>query len=186
MTRTGTRMLGLICVILAVVCITVWIPLDTDTGLIEKVRRRVAIGDALAPTLACVFILIGGLVLCIAPGQADPDAAPMRPVVQFAAGMLGVLVLGFLVMLYAGPLAVAIATIWQPEPSEYRLLRGSFPWKYIGFVLGGLVSITGIICLAERRVSVQAILVGLFAVVAMIVLFDLPFDDLLLPPNGDY
>ena len=186
MTRTGTRTLGLICVAFAVVCIGVWIPLDTDTGLIEKVRRRVEIGDALAPTVAAAFILMGGLVLVLAPGRSHADSDPVRVTLGFGAAMLAILVLAFAMMLYAGPLVVGVANLFGSDVLEYRLLRGAFPWKYIGFASGGIVAISGVICLAERRVSVRAIVIGALAVLGMIALFDLPFDDLLLPPNGDY
>lgn len=182
MTPTGTRTLGLICVIFAALCIGVWIPLDTDTGLIEQVRRRVEIGDALAPTLAATFILLGGMGLILGSGRAGQASDPMGTTLGFAAAMLAILVLGFLVMLYAGPLALSL----RGEPLEYRLMRDTFPWKYIGFGLGGVLAISGMISLAERRVTGRAILISIGAVLAMIALFDLPFDDLLLPPNGDY
>lgn len=185
MSRTRTRTLGLICVALALVCLGLWIPLDTDTGLIEKVRRRVQIGDALAPSVAAAFVLIGGLVLALAPGPDTDNNDPLRPLIGFGAAMAGVLIAAFVVMLYAGPLSVALANLISAEPLEYRLLRGTAPWKYIGFVLGGTGAIAGIISLAERRFSWQAVGIGAVAVLAMIALFDLPFDDLLLPPNGD-
>ena len=37
---TGERWLGLIAVVFALVLMLVWIPLDVDTGLVEKVRRQ--------------------------------------------------------------------------------------------------------------------------------------------------
>lgn len=186
MTRNGTRLLGLICVLFAVLCGAVWIPMDTATGLVEQVRRRVEIGDALAPTVAAAFVLIGGLVLVLAPGSEKPDDAPLRAIFGFAAAMLAILVLGFVLMLYAGPLALWLAEAGGDAPREYRLLRNSFPWKYIGFVSGGVLAISGTISLAERRASLHALAIGVLAVLGMIALFDLPFDDLLLPPNGDY
>ncbi|WP_299292900.1 hypothetical protein [uncultured Tateyamaria sp.] len=187
MSRTGTRALGLICASFAVLCITVWIPLDTDTGLIEKVRRRVEIGDALAPTVAAVFVLMGGLLLALAPGPTEAeDRAPWRGTLGFGVAMLAMIVAGFAVMLVAGPMALALADTVQGSAREYRLLRADTPWKYIGFVLGGVIAISGPICLAERAVTIRALLIGAGAVAGMIALFDLPFDDLLLPPNGDY
>ena len=185
MSRAETRTLGLICVAFALVVVVVWIPLDTDTGLIEKVRRRVEIGDAMAPTLAALFVLAGGAILLLAPGAPLRDAPAKRPRLVFAAAMVGVLAAGIVLMLYAGPLALWLADTGRAEPREYRLMRGSFPWKYIGFVLGGTVAITGLIAWAERRMTWAALIIGLGAVLGMIARFDLPFDDLLLPPNGD-
>lgn len=186
MSRTATRTLGLFCVGFAVLCLGLWIPLDTDTGLIEKVRRRVAIGDALAPTLAAGFVLIGGALTALFARDTQAEDDPIPGAVLFGAKMLGVLVLGFVVALYAGPACVALYNLASGEALEYRLLRGSFPWKYIGFVLGGSVAIMGCIALAEGRVSGRVALISVLSILAMIALFDLPFDDLLLPPNGDY
>lgn len=183
MTRTGNRVLCLICMAFALLCLVVWIPLDTETGLIEQVRRRVQIGDALAPTAAAVFILLGGLVLMIAP---DADHRPQAVSLRFGAAMLGLLVAGFVLMLVAGPLVAVLVGLWADETVEYRMLRGTVPWKYVGFALGGLVSIGGIICLAERRVTWAAFGIAGATVLAMIAIFDLPFDTLLLPPNGDF
>ncbi|WP_299370923.1 hypothetical protein [uncultured Tateyamaria sp.] len=172
--------------IFALGCILVWIPLDTDTGLIETVRRRVEIGDAMAPTLAALFVLVGGAILCIAPGEPARGAGAKRPLLFCAAAMIGVLAAGVVLMLCAGPLALWLADAGRAEPREYRLMRDSFPWKYIGFVLGGTVAISGLIALAERRMTWAALIIGLVGVLGMVALFDLPFDDLLLPPNGDY
>ncbi|MEO1779201.1 MAG: hypothetical protein AAFU63_10455, partial [Pseudomonadota bacterium] len=117
------------------------------------------------------------------PGGTED--APRRAL-RFGAIMLAILIGGFLMALYAGPIAVALYNLGAAEPLEYRLLRGSFPWKYIGFVLGGTFAITGSIALAEGRLTRRVVLIGIGGVLGMIVLFDVPFDDLLLPPNGDY
>ena len=186
MTRQSQIVLGLGCVVFAVFALAIWIPLDTDTGLIEKVRRRTQVGDAMAPTLAALFVLIGGLLTAFAkPAPTAEDLFPAGAV-RFGAWMLAILVAGFVIALFAGPLAVAAYTAATGEPLEYRLLRGSFPWKYVGFVAGGTFAIAGLVALTEGRLTRHAVLVGLGAVLGMILLFDVPFDDLLLPPNGDY
>ena len=59
---TGDKWLGLIAIIFALVLVLVWVPLDTETGLIEKVRRQVTLGDSLGPTVAGVVILLGGVL----------------------------------------------------------------------------------------------------------------------------
>ena len=68
---------------------------------------------------------------------------------------------------------------------EYRLLRDTVPWKYVGFASGGFVIVAGASSVVEGRFSRSAALAGIVAVLLIIALYDLPFDDLLLPPNGD-
>ncbi|MEM8591356.1 MAG: hypothetical protein AAGF13_02405 [Pseudomonadota bacterium] len=165
----------------ALLAIFVWVPLDTDTGLIERVRRRVTIGDALAPTIALAIIALGGLLLLISDRNSDTQPS-MRPAnLTYAATFLAALLATFALMRWAGPAAVSL--LGPDEP--YRLLRDTAPWKWIGFALGGTGLITGLIATIERRFTLRALLVGLGFTAALIALFDLPFDDLLLPPNGD-
>ena len=45
--------------------------------------------------------------------------------------------------------------------------------------------IGGMISLVEGRFRGRTLVAAILAVVAMIVIYDVPFDDLLLPPNGD-
>lgn len=171
--------LGLVCLIFALVLAVIWVPLDADTGLIEKVRRRVAIGDGLAPTVAAVFIGLGGLLLMLAPGRNGAERITTGNL-----RFLGVLLLGLIVvtglMRWAGPLAVSLL-----GEGDYRLLRDTAPWKWVGFALGGFALVAGLIIWIEGRVNGRAFWVAAAAVLVLIALFDLPFDDLLLPPNGD-
>ncbi|WP_419906996.1 hypothetical protein [Hoeflea sp.] len=177
--------LGICFAAFALLLIFVWIPLDTDTGLIEKVRRQVTIGDALAPTVAGLFLLIGGLILILfernAPDQPEIDLVNLG----FMAVVFVLLASSFLVMRYGGPALVALVNLSRETPLEYRLLRDSAPWKYTGFFFGGTLMIGGLISLVEGRVTPRAVLTGVIAVLVMIAIYDLPFDDLLLPPNGD-
>ena len=62
-TSKSNFIIGSFFIAFAVLLIFVWIPLDTASGIIEKVRGRYNIGDALAPTIAAVFLLVGGLLL---------------------------------------------------------------------------------------------------------------------------
>ena len=49
---TGDKWLSLTAVIAALLLIFVWVPLDIDTGLVEKVRRQIRLGDSLEPSLS--------------------------------------------------------------------------------------------------------------------------------------
>ncbi len=82
-------------------------------------------------------------------------------------------------MRFAGPLAAAFTE------SGYRPLRDTIPWKYIGFIAGGTCLVAGLKALVEGRVTMRGVVIGLAACLVLIALYDLPFDDLLLPPNGD-
>lgn len=177
--------LGLFFILFSLVLIFVWIPLDTDSGIIEKVRRQVTIGDALAPTIAGVFLLIGGVILVLFERRASEQPDFDRPAFGFFLKVLALLAISMLIMRFAGPAAVAVAGLLTDTPLQYRLLRDTLPWKYVGFFLGGTLMISGLIGLIEGRVTLRTVLIGIGAVVVMIAIYDWPFDDLLLPPNGD-
>lgn len=177
--------IGLLFVVFALGLVLVWIPNDTDTGLVEKIRRQVLIGDALAPAVAGGFLLLGGLGLLLSgpdTGQGSPvDLIAMR----FAALLFAVFFLSFLLMQVTGPAAVWAVNTVTGADLEYRLLRDTAPWKYLGFAAGGTTAVTAAVSLVERRLTWRAVITGAVAVAAMIAVYDLPFDDLLLPPNGD-
>nr|WP_272490842.1 hypothetical protein [Mesobacterium pallidum] len=174
-------MLGAVVIVLAVLALLVWVPNDTVSGYVQSKRGRVSIGDAMAPGLAFgLMALSGALILwetrkSDAPGQPDPRGP------AFLAVMLGICVVALTVMIWAGPLAVAL---FAPDET-YRNLRDAAPWKHIGFALGGTGLVTALVCLVEHRFSRLALLIGLATVAVLIGVFDLAFDDLLLPPNGD-
>ena len=65
------------------------------------------------------------------------------------------------------------------------MLRDTIPWKHIGYFIGGVVLIAGLIAQVESRLSVVSVGVAILATIILILIYDFPFDDLLLPPNGD-
>lgn len=173
--------LGILCIAFAACVAFVWVPLDVETGLIEKVRRQTNIGDALAPTVAAFFVGLGGVLLLIFERKDASQPRLTSANVRFISIQIGILVLGFLIMLYAGPLAASLLQ----DGGEYRLLRDSAPWKYVGYFLGGTFIVSGLISHVEGRFSGRNVLIGICVVVGLIIIYDLPFEDLLLPPNGD-
>ena len=175
---SANRVLALICIALSLIVIFVWIPLDVETGLIEKVRRRVSLGDAVLPTVAMVFVLVGGLMTAFDRG---PVARLSVYNFVFLLFLLLCLAASLAVMRWTGPLVVSIAG----AEGDYRALRDTVPWKYTGFALGGITFVASLMALIEGRPSFRGIVVGLLAVIVLIIVYDLPFDDLLLPPNGD-
>ena len=186
MSLSKDRKLGVFCLLFAVLVVFAWVPLDVDSGYIERVRRQVVIGDALAPTVAGLFLMLGGLgLLVFGAAPHGGDTSTDRVALGFAGKLFAVYALSFVVMLYVGPALVWTSNLVTGAEQEYRLLRDTVPWKYAGFAVGGTLAITVTVSLLERRFSLRALLVGLIAVAAMIAVYDLPFDDLLLPPNGD-
>lgn len=170
--------LGALALAFGLVLAFVWVPLDAENGIVYTRRGRYNIGDGLAPTVAAVFFLVPGLMLIF--GRKAPDAPRLgRSDVIFLMAVLSATAIGLLVMRYAGPLA-AIA-----EEGGYRALRATVPWKYIGFLLGGPIIVGGLISFVEGRATLRAALIGLTAALVILLLYDVPFEDLLLPPNGD-
>jgi hypothetical protein len=181
MTRFATAegRLALVCICLAGLALAVWIPTDIDTGLVEQARRRLRIGDAMLPVLGLGFVIAGGALTLFAQ---QPDAPRLTLLnVAFVIRLLLVLALSFTVMRWLGPLVVDMAGV----EGGYRALRDTPPWKYIGFVAGGTVLVSGLMALVEGRPSLRGLGLGLAAALALLVIYDLPFEDLLLPPNGD-
>ncbi|MEM6637384.1 MAG: hypothetical protein AAF667_15995 [Pseudomonadota bacterium] len=160
----------------ALLLILVWIPLDSGTGLVERVRRSLVIGDALGPTVAGAVIALGALLLLLRP-QAMTGLT--RPNVIWMASLLALFALSMALMRYAGPLA-AIGM-----EGGYRPLRATAPWNYIGFLLGGTFLVGGLTGIATKRLAFRDFAIGFAAALLIALLYDVPFDDLVLPPNGD-
>jgi len=199
------KWLGWLALALCGVMLFVWIPLDVDTGIIEKVRRQVTLGDSFAPTVAALIIGLGGLLILLESRPAASKSAPStaaadnktdlaiglphgsaRPL-SWSDGRHAVLVLiliaiSLFLMRYVGPL---LLHLFEGNSAEYRLLRDTAPWKYLGFIAGGAWLIVSLIAFNERRIRWQHFAIALAAVLVLIAFYDLPFDDLLLPPNGD-
>ena len=171
--------LGLLVLALGLFIVLVWAPLDSGSGIAEKVRGRWAIGDALGPSVAGVVLMVSGAGLLA--GALRRGAAPTVRLsnLKFLAAFLGIAVLALAVMRLAGPLAAELTV------GDYRPLRDEPPWKYIGFVCGGGLLIFGLISLVERRLSLARLALAFAVALALALAYDLPFEDLLLPPNGD-
>ncbi|MBE1283351.1 MAG: hypothetical protein GJ676_08555 [Rhodobacteraceae bacterium] len=182
---SSNLILGLCILIFAAVLLGVWIPADVQTGLIEKVRRQVTVGDALAPTVAGLFLLLSGVLLVTVERQAEGQPRLDLRNLGFTAGMVALIFVSLIVMRWSGPLAVGIVNVLGDGDLEYRLLRDTAPWKFLGYFVGGTLMISGCVAMVEGRIRLRAVLVSALAVLTMIAIYDLPFDDLILPPNGD-
>lgn len=175
---SSDRWLGALAVVAALALILLWVPLDTETGVLERVRRRLVIGDALAPLVAGVTILIGGLLTALRPDDRAVGLTARN--LRWMLGLCAVFTVSLAVMRFAGP---ALAEMLSG--TGYRPLRNDAPWKFIGYVLGGAVMVAGTGGLAMRRRSPGLLVMGLMAAALIALAYDLLPADLLLPPNGD-
>ncbi len=213
-TATINRWLGILALLLCCAIVFVWIPLDVETGIIEKVRRQVRLGDAFAPTLAALLIGLGGVLLLLQQQIRNPKNSDssdnVKPTSSTNSGsvstngsiakkpgqsvrllqrsdflhaliILLLASLSILLMRYVGPMVLYLFDV----EAEYRLLRDTAPWKYIGFTVGAIFMIVTLIAYTEKRIKPVHFFVAIVVVLLLIVFYDLPFDDLLLPPNGD-
>lgn len=174
---TQDRVLGLIALVLGLFIALYWAQADSETGLVERVRGRNSVGDALAPTAAAVLLSLSGLWLMLS-GSARQSLTLANA--GFLAALIGCLFVSLAIMRWAGPAIVEAIT-----GTEYRLQRDTAPWKYVGFLLGGTTLISALVFIVERQVRWSRLAIAFGVALFLALLYDLPFDDLLLPPNGD-
>ncbi|WP_417227812.1 hypothetical protein [Amphritea sp.] len=186
--RNPNLAIGLLTIALGCIILFVWIPADVETGLFEKVRSRVRLGDALAPSIAAALLIFAGLLLFFQSLRANTDIELSFDNMKYLLLLFCLFVVTINVMHWSGTWIVETAKLLGilNEESSYRLLRDSAPWKYIGYVTGGLFMLFSLICLMERKFSLKAMFIALAAVVTLILIYDVPFDNILLPPNGDF
>ena len=184
--------LGLFFVSASVLTLVVWIPTDIETGVIETFRRRTTIGDAMAPTLAAAAILMISMIMVVfavlraRKNGGPPEPGPDRQGYKFLLLIAVPMVLGLVLMVYTGPLVVEAINAFGGEVGTYRQLKAAFPYKYLGYTMGGFVMVFGVIRVVENKITHSAAWVAALAVLALVLLYDVPFDNLLLPPNGDF
>lgn len=185
--------LGVLSVAASAITLIWWIPNDIESGVLVQDRYSINVGDALAPTAIAIGIFLIGAVIS-AKALLSPSAEPADPTERTIGLsrdnaislliMLAALVLGLLLMTWAGPLTVNALQWAGYDIKPYRLLTDTRPYKFIGFALGGFVMVLWLISWVEGRVTFRGVLTAVGAVVALIIVYDVPFDSLLLPPNG--
>lgn len=167
----------------ALLALAVWIPLDVDTGVIDVWRRNVRIGDAMLPVFSAAGMALAGAVIGVRSLLRDAEPAAGRIDPRFLAWLAARVAAGLALMLLTGPILAWIVTGGE---TPYRVLRATAPWKYLGFALGGTVMTFGLIALSQHRPSWRLAALAFVATLVIALLYDLPFDNLLLPPNGDF
>ena len=173
--------------LLSLAALGAWIPADIESGIVETHRRRTIIGDAMAPTAAAVGMLVSAVLLgCLEFLRPRAKSTALdRGAAAFVAQMGVAVCAGLVLMVHTGPLAVDAVNALGGDVGSYRQLRDTAPWKYLGYLVGGSAMVGGAVAVVERKFSKTAAATAVGTVVALTFLYDLPFDDLLLPPNGD-
>lgn len=183
-TLSSNRLLGALILAFALCCLFLWMPNDIDTGLVETVRRRNVIGDSLAPAVAILLTAIAAIALISQSHdeafiQSEGDGA-------IAFGFVIItLTITLLTMRYAGPLLIHFATFFTEDELTYRNLRNMRPLKYVGFVGGGTFLMCSFSHFMDRSLTYKRGLLFFIISITIALFFDLPFEDILLPPNGD-
>lgn len=185
--------IGLVFCVFSLFSLLWWIPGDTETGVLVEDRYSIEIGDAMAPTMVAFGILFISLSLIAGAvfqrGAAPADAGEGNIGLSLEnmknMGVAALLIMTSLaLMIWCGPLVVSLLQVLGADVPEYRLLSAAVPYKYIGFASGGFVLVFGLISWIEGKMSWRAAAAATGAVVALILIYDVPFDSLLLPPNG--
>ena len=66
---------AIVVVVISLVAAFVWIPLDTETGMVETYRRQTFIGDAFLPKVSAIAMLVAGLIQLVLVLRLKPDGA---------------------------------------------------------------------------------------------------------------
>lgn len=184
------RVLAALMLLLAVVGIAWWVPVDTGSGLLVQQRGQAAIGDALAPTLAFALLGMAAMLLwmeqlTLENNGLEPQPGNWREHAIHLGAVMALVWLSLTLMRWSGPWLIAGLDAWCHCELNYRQLRGDRPWKYLGFVIGGTVLMTGLKAIATRQLRARDFAWATLIALGMALFYDLPFKNLLLPPNGD-
>lgn len=186
--RNPNLAVGIIAAAIGCIVLFVWIPADVETGLIEKVRSQVSIGDSLAPSLAACIVILAGLILTaqslIGRGEVNLTINNIKYLALLAISIT----ISLNLIYWSGSFIVEIAQMLGllEEDLNYRALRDTIPWKFTGYILGGVFMVCSLISFMEHKLSYKAIFIAIVAVLVLIVIYDVPFDNIVLPPNGDF
>jgi len=191
--RSWNLALGFACIAFALIAIFIWIPHDITSGVIVHERGQTNVGDAMAPTVWSYAMGALGLLLLLTSWRSDRAAnggvvagpgvttANMR----FLAILIAILVLSMVLLRYTGPVLVALLHSLGANVTDYRSLRDTIPWKYLGFVTGGTTVVAGLFAMIEGKLTLRQVLIALISVIAIALVIDLPFKHLPLPPNNE-
>jgi hypothetical protein len=177
-------LLGFCVLVIALLGLFVWLPLDIETGLVEKVRNRYVIGDTFGPVVA-LFLIISSSITLIVVEQNSKTVFINKLILKALLAYIMIFFVSLLIMRFLGPIFISIINILVLEDLNYRDLRDMQPVKYIGFVIGGTSMMILLSYFMDGALSRKRIKIFIAVAIIMALFFDIPFEDVLLPPNGD-
>lgn len=177
-------------VLFAAVALFVWLPGDIRGGFLENdTSGRVQPGDAFFPMLLAGLILLlslGSLASSWFGSAAQGELGRITTAnVQFLVRLAIVLGVGLVVMMWLGPAAVELLNRFADADTSYRALSDTVPFKYIGYVAGGLFITLSLIRLAAGKVTLRAAISVLVVMLVLIGILDGLLSNVQLPPNAD-
>ncbi|MEM6974157.1 MAG: hypothetical protein AAF577_15265 [Pseudomonadota bacterium] len=175
----------------ALLALFVWFPSDIRTGFIfTNAIGRVEPGDAFFPVLlASVLAALGAVQILIALTRRGPPGAPRRLTganLRFLAELLGIVLAGLVVIYWLGPIVVAALGALGVLEGGYRLYTDTAPYKYLGFLAGGLGMTLALIWRTEGGLRRASLLSVVLVLLASILIFDVLLKNVLLPPNAEF
>jgi hypothetical protein len=182
---------GVVVLAFALISLLVWFPNDIRGGFIVTNQvGKPEPGDAFFPVI--LASLMGGLAACqilFAVFRPRPEAQGSRITAdnfKFLAGFCLVVGGGLAVMYWLGPILVATLNDAGVLDKTYRQLTDAYPYKLIGYVVGGFLMTMALIARAEGRIRPIGISTTVLVIAALIFILDVLLYNIQLPPNADY
>ena len=185
---------GAVIFIGALLALFVWFPADIPTGFFHvNAIGREEPGDAFFPILLAALLAALGVVDLITSFWRWRAGAETSPAGKLTVGNLRFLVTFMLIVLAglgvmygAGPLTVLVLNGMGLLDGSYRQFSDTVPYKYIGYVAGGLLMTIALIAWTEGRVRRSGVVAVVITLATAILIFDVLLKNILLPPNADF
>jgi hypothetical protein len=182
---------GVVVLAAALLSLFVWFPNDIKGGFIDLNQvGKPEPGDAFFPILLAVLMLAlgaGQLVFSVFGRKPQAPSGRLTPEnLRFLLGSYGIVAAGLAIMYWVGPLVVETLGALGATEHSYRQLTDTAPYKYLGYVTGGLLMTLGLIVRVEGLVRPRAVLAVAVVLALLIVILDVLLYNIQLPPNADY
>lgn len=174
----------------AIVALVVWFPNDIRGGFIETNQVGTAApGDAFFPVMLAILILIlsAGLLANSFLGASGQPRLGYLSVSNFVfiGKIFAAVAIGLTLMTWLGPLTVLAQNSLTDSDATYRALSDTAPYKYIGYIGGGMFISLMLIRYAAGSISKRSILVVLLVIAALVLALDGLLTNVQIPPNAD-